>query len=142
MLAEHAFNGGGFHHVVQFGARAVGVDVAHIAVIDPRFCQRGLNGPGSAAAFGVRLGHGVGVERTAPTGHFGINRCIPGLGSFVLLEHENGCTFTDDEAVAEPVERSRPLLGARSPLLAERAQRGVGEQHERVDAAIGTAARA
>ena len=137
-LAEDALDGRRFHQVVEPRAGAVGVDVIDVVTIDAGLAQGLGDGPGGAAASGIGLGHRVGVEAAAQAQHLGVNRRAALPGMFQFLQHQHAGPFAEHEAVALAVEGPRHFRG-RPFGPAQRPQGRVGQDQQRIDAAIGAA---
>jgi len=115
-----------------------GVDVIDVARIDASFTQRLGDGAGGAARFRVWLRRGIGVEAAAQPKYFRVDRRAALLGVLQFFEHQDAGAFAQDEAVALAVEGTR-YLGSGPIGLAQSAQRGVGENQQRIDSAVGAA---
>ncbi len=64
-----------------------------------------LHGAGAPFAFGGHAGHVEGVGGEAVADDFGEDLCAAGFGELELLEDEDACAFSDDEAVTVPCRK-------------------------------------
>ncbi len=97
------------------------IDVVHFRWIDAGIGQRGPHRRRRTAAFGIRRSDMVGVGGTTQTAYVPQNWGAAILGSLIVLQQEEGGTFSEREPLTIAVEGSA---------------RRVGEKLQRMEAAV------
>ena len=104
MVTKHCFDGAGFGHVVEWGTRAVGIDVINGEGIDARFADGHFHGPRRTGTIVTRGNHVFGIVAITIPNHLGDDRGTTAQGMLEFFEDDGTGAFGQYEAVTAGVE--------------------------------------